>query len=87
MGSVPRKTHLIKTDRSTLANQCPRRQSPDHWSRSLSVMAVHVRGYTGSDDQHAKNLSPGSGECSLGRKEINDLTKFVFIWDAVEIDF
>ena len=27
--------------------------------------------YTVSDDQHIKNLSPGSGECSLGRKEIN----------------
>ena len=72
--SVPRKTHLIKTDTSTLANRSPRRPSPDHWSHSLSVTAVHVQGCTVSDDQHAKHLSPGDSECSLGKY---NLTKCV----------
>ena len=61
VGSVPRKTHLIKTDKSTLANQCPRRQSPDHWSRSPSDTAVHVQ------MTNTKHGSPGDSECSLGK--------------------
>ena len=67
VASVPRKTHLIKTDKSTLANRSPHRQSPDHWSRSPSVMAVHVQGCTVSDDQHTEHGSPGDSECSLGK--------------------